>query len=143
MTSRWCTACGDAFIVRSQVPEQTYCGNASCQRERRRLWQQAKRISDPDYLINQAHAQSAWGKRNPDYWKRYREDHPEYTAKNRSLQKARNAKPKLAAVAKMDGSKVAPELDCGMYRLKILRRLKVAKEDAWVVQIQPIFTSES
>ena len=52
MQSKQCAGCGQAFQPRSQVPQQCYCAQAACQRERRRRWQQAKRQSDSDYRDN-------------------------------------------------------------------------------------------
>ena len=60
MESKRCTACGQAFRPRPQIPQQCYCAAPACQRERRRSWQLAKRESDPDYHDNQVRAQRAW-----------------------------------------------------------------------------------
>lgn len=49
-----------------------YCSKDSCQKERKLLWQRIKRRSDPDYVANQVKANTAWTKRNPGYWRRYR-----------------------------------------------------------------------
>ena len=43
MECRRCAACEQAFRPRAQVPRQRFCGEAACQRERRRRWQQCKR----------------------------------------------------------------------------------------------------
>jgi hypothetical protein len=106
-----------------------------CQRERRRLWQQTKRRSDPDYLQNQAQAQRAWSQRNPSYWSEYRQTHPEYAARNRIDQRGRNAKRSIASIAKMDASNGAPFLDDGLYELRPLEGLGFAKMVAWTIQI--------
>jgi hypothetical protein len=106
-----------------------------CQRERRRLWQQTKRRSDPDYLQNQAQAQRAWSKRNPAYWSGYRESHPEYAARNRINQRGRNAMRSTAGIAKMDASNGMPFFNGGLYELRPLEGLGFAKMVAWTVQI--------
>jgi hypothetical protein len=106
-----------------------------CQRERRRLWQQTKRRSDPDYLQNQAQAQRAWSKRNSAYWSAYRETHPEYAARNRINQRGRNAKRSTTGIAKMDASNAAPFVDGGLYELRPLEGHGLAKMAAWIVQI--------
>lgn len=72
MEERWCSACGGLFHPRPQCPGQSYCSKDSCQKVRKLLWQRIKRRSDPDYVANQAKANSAWTKRNPEYWRRYR-----------------------------------------------------------------------
>jgi hypothetical protein len=135
MENRWCTACGCEFLPRAQAPHQSYCSEPVCQRERRRLWQQTKRRSDPDYLENQAQAQRAWSKRNPAYWMAYRAEHPEYAARNRSDQRARNGKRPASLIAKMDASSTAPSLLGGLYELRPLEGYGFAKMVAWTVQI--------
>jgi hypothetical protein len=59
------------------------CGEAACQRQRRRRWQQAKRAGDADYRENQRRAQRAWAQRHGDYWRDYRRRHPDYCRRNR------------------------------------------------------------
>ena len=133
MTTRWCSSCGSAFVPTPQVPRQMYCPMPDCQRERRRLWQIAKRRSDPDYLANQARAQKAWSDRNPDYWQAYRQSNPEYTRENRVQQRARNQR---RMIAKMDSSR-PPELPAGIYELRLLDGdTGVAKKDVWVVSLR-------
>ena len=90
MDKRWCSACGEAFEPRPQSPRQAYCPKAACQRARKRLWQRIKRSTDDDYRVNQVVAQEGWRRRHPDYWRQYREAHPEYTTSNRQQQKQRN-----------------------------------------------------
>lgn len=92
MDKRWCSSCGETFEPRAQSPRQAFCKKAACQLVRKRLWQRAKRNSDVDYRENQAAAQEFWRQKHPDYWRRYREDHPEYAASNRERQKVRNAR---------------------------------------------------
>jgi len=106
MESKRCAACGQAFRPRPQVPQQCYCPATACQRERRRSWQLAKRQSDPDYNDNQARAQRAWRKRNPDYWREYRRTHPQYRDRNRAQQRERNDRRRERLIAKMDVSMV-------------------------------------
>jgi len=77
MEFRQCEACRQPFRPRPQNPDQCFCSAAACQRERRRRWQAAKRQSDPDYRENQKCAQKAWAERHPDYWRTYRDQHPE------------------------------------------------------------------
>src|SRR4030095_5697538 len=45
--TRWRSACGQKFVPLLQAPRQAYCVKDECQKERRRLWQTAKRRSDP------------------------------------------------------------------------------------------------
>ena len=132
--TRHCTCCGTPFEPRPQVPDQAYCSAPDCQRARKRLWQQAKIQSDPDYRINQRAAQRAWSQRNQDYWRNYRDARPEYAQRNREQQRLREAKGIDVNLAKMD----VCDLPTGLYR--ITRHPAFPREigDPWVVQIAPV-----
>jgi hypothetical protein len=127
---RRCAACGKPFKVLPQVPDQSYCAEPACQRERRKLWQRIRRAEDPDYRDNQARAQEAWLARNPDYWREYRRRHPEYTQRNRERQRVRAqerrdgaAPPTLVAVGPRPPA-------AGLYRLTVIAVDDVAKKNA-------------
>ncbi|MDO9469003.1 MAG: hypothetical protein Q7J36_17010 [Thiobacillus sp.] len=141
MDSKLCAACGQLFMPRPQTPTQIYCPAHDCQRERRRRWQQSKRHHDPDYHDNQARAQQAWSRRNPDYWRQYRDVHPAYVARNREMQRERNSRKKDRPIAKMDASTaaLAPRLASGVYYLMPLKDSGIAKMDAWMVEITMLF----
>ena len=135
MDSRRCAACGQAFRPRSQVSLQCYCAAQACQRERRRVWQQAKRASDPDYKDNQARAQRAWRKRNPNYSREYRGTHPEYRDRNRMQQRKRNRQQRECLIAKMNVSTPVSPLISGIYEITRVPPTGIAKMDAWTVKI--------
>ncbi len=134
--NRRCVACGCIFGVRPQVPQQSYCSAEPCQRERRKLWQRDKRTHDPDYLENQSRAQASWLQRNPDYWMRYRESHPDYVARNRVNQHDRDAHRRHARLAKNNACGAAPLLISGIYRLSRVDLDGLAKMDSWLVSIE-------
>lgn len=141
--SRFCVACAQPFVARPQAPGQSYCSAAPCQRERRRIWQRARRQEDPDYRENQARAQEAWRQRNPDYWRQYRADHPDYADRNRQQQRARRQPMEAATLAKKNVWNVMPPLDGalapGLYRLTLVVRGDVAKMGAsFVVELAPL-----
>ena len=136
MTTKRCANCNNLFKPRPQVPQQSYCPDPGCQRERRRQWQRSKLQSDPDYQDNQMRAQQAWTQRNPDYWRDYRESHPEYVERNRVLQLARNAKAQAGPVAKMDASNPDIPLPSGVYHLSLVTDAEIAKMDVWTVEIR-------
>jgi hypothetical protein len=136
MANKLCVACGAPFHPRPQVPQQSYCAAPECQRERRRLWQRTKLQSDPDYQDNQMRAQQAWSRRNPDYWRAYRQSNPEYVERNRALQLTRNAKAHDAQVAKMDASNTEIPLPSGVYHLSLVADAGIAKMDVWTVEIR-------
>ncbi|WP_291993034.1 hypothetical protein [Candidatus Accumulibacter sp. ACC003] len=136
MEFRQCEACHQPFRPRPQNPDQCFCSAAACQRERRRRWQAAKRQNDPDYRDNQKRAQKAWAERHPDYWRAYREQHPEYVARNRARQRERAPAP--AGVAKMDASMAETGFSSGTYRLSRVVDASLAKKNAWMVEITVI-----
>lgn len=105
MAEKQCVACGQAFDPKPHVANQTYCSSPDCQRARRQNWQRNKLQDDPHYRQNQQSAQQAWSQRNPDYWRRYRETHPEYVDRNRARQHARDEKTTGGHLAKMDASR--------------------------------------
>lgn len=135
MAQKHCASCGKLFLPRPQVPQQSYCSAPDCQRERRRQWQQFKLQTDPDYQDNQARAQQAWSRRNPDYWREYRESHPKYVDRNRVLQHDRNTKAMVGPIAKMDVSNPVIPLPSGIYHLSLVTDTGIAKMDVWTVEI--------
>jgi hypothetical protein len=135
MQSRQCVVCGQSFRPRPQVPEQCYCGEAACQRERRRRWQQAKRRSDADYRDNEMRAERAWRKRHPEYWREYRCRHPQYTERNRLQQQGRDQRRRRHRLANMDASTPVLSVSSGTYRLTPVATSDLANMDAWTVEI--------
>ena len=136
MEQRWCSACGDVFLPRSQVPRQAYCAKPACQRTRKRLWQRTKRRTDDDYRENQSHAQENWRRAHPDYWRQYRLEHPDYTDTNRTQQKERNDRRQTAIrpIANVDASAGAPPLT-GLYRLTLLSPPTPGRVQEWTVRL--------
>lgn len=135
MECKRCASCGQVFRPRPQVPEQSFCPARSCQRERKRRWQQAKRASDPDYRLNQARAQQAWAARHPEYWQGYRLGHPEYCERNRIKQYQRDRRRAQVRLAKMDVWTGESPIPSGTYRLSPVVAGDLAKRDAWTVEI--------
>jgi hypothetical protein len=80
------------FAVCAHVPDQQYCSERICQNQRRHKWRKQKIASDKDYKANQSDAQKRWCRNNQDYWRRYRDDHPDYVKHNRQLQRVRNGR---------------------------------------------------
>lgn len=136
MEKRWCSACGSAFEPRPQSPRQAYCPVDTCQRERKRLWQRTKRSTDDDYRENQVVAHEVWRRSHPDYWRRYREAHPEYTASNRQQQKTRNARRERGhdSIAKDDASPWRIPAT-GVFRLTHLEPDYRGLRREWTVQL--------
>lgn len=136
MESRRCACCGEAFRPRAQNPDQQFCSERACQRERRRRWQRTKRSTDPDYRDNQARAQQAWAARHRDYWAEYRRRNPAYSARNREAAWRRQRERRQAMTfAKMDASRRESGVPSGTYRLVPAAAAWFAKMDAWTVEI--------
>jgi hypothetical protein len=138
MECRRCAACGQAFRPRSQVPRQRYCGQAPCQRERRRRWQQGKRQCDEDYRANQSRAQRTWAGGHPEYWREWRAAHPAYTERNRLEQQRRDRGRHASRLAKMEASTAVPPILSGTYRLVPWTGGDLAKMDACTVKLTVI-----
>ena len=93
---------------------QSYCGDASCQKARKRSWHQKRLLNDPVYRQSQSESQQSWRNSNRDYWKKYREKNPEQALKNclsqkqrdlrRSEKAVRGPKSNSSDLAKMDAS---------------------------------------
>lgn len=143
MAKRRCAACGGLFVPRRNVPQQRYCSKRACQRTRRRRWQRQKLKADADYRANQAAAQQRWRERHRDYWRRYRQSHPEYATRNRERQRQRNRRRRSAGtgpspprIAKMDAYRSQTPVRSGTYRLVPVTAEGVAKRDAYVVEMR-------
>ena len=111
-----CCHCGGYFIPDPRQKHSRYCGKPVCQRARKAAWQREKIRGDPDYQANQKRCRQDWCKAHPDYWKEYRQQHPDQARRNRDLQRVRNARrgsrsrgdptgTKGSMIVKMDASK--------------------------------------
>ena len=138
MQRRQCEACHQSFLPRRQVPDQRYCAEAACQRERRRRWQQAKLRSDADYRDNQRRAQEAWLEQHRDYWREYRRTHPQYEERNRAQQQRRDRTRGEGHLAKMDASTPVSPVPSGTYRLTPLGAGDLANMYACTVELSLI-----
>lgn len=112
-----CTHCGCLFEPNPRIKNQRYCRKKECQRARKSLWQKRKLVDDPAYRGNQRDCERRWHKQRSDFWKDYRNRHPEYCERNRLLQRYRNTKRRPARIATMDVSKPASSLGPGSYYL--------------------------
>lgn len=130
MTTKRCAACGQLFKPWPQIPQQQYCSESDCQRERRRRMQLTKRKGDLARRDSDAQYLRDWVLKNPDYWKQYRASHPDYVEKNRNAQFRRNQ----ARIAK-DAPCLPFSLPPGRYQLIPVSDPLIANEDAWIVEI--------
>jgi hypothetical protein len=135
-----CANCNVLFRPDHYHPHQIYCSKDSCQRARRNKWQQEKLKVDKDYQANQKDLQIQWRASNPHYWKKYRAAHPDYTERNRILQKQRRIqavkrREQSSCVAKMDVACWQRPLKSGRYRFEPLGGDGVAKMDVVIVEL--------
>jgi len=137
-----CINCGKIWNTPLRNPNRAYCNSSVCQKVRKRIWQQQKIASDPDYKANQRDAKKVWQNANPDYCNTYRKKNDAYTQKNRIRQAERNQKRRVhlqnqAAnlIAKMDASKANNVMNTGVYQLIPVTDGKIAKMDALIVQL--------
>lgn len=138
MLDRRCLCCGRGFYPRPQAPDQQYCSEKACQRERRRIWQRERKSQDTDYRDNQRRAQRAWAAEHGGYWREWRDRRPEYCERNRAQQLLRNQRRHASVIAKMDASEADLSVPSGVYRLVPGAIGEIAKMDAWTVRISVI-----
>lgn len=131
MGSIRCAHCGRVVPANPRIRNQTHCSREACRRDKKRLWQRRKMASDADYKANQRDCAKAWRDQTPNYWKEYRESHPEAVEKNRIKQRERNSK----RIAKMDSLSPALQVNPGTYYLVPEDHRLIAKMDASVTKI--------
>lgn len=134
MSKRACAACGRLFVPRLQIPNQRFCSDPACQRERRRRTQAERRANKPATRANDAQYRRDWRIKNPDYWKRYRATHPEYAERNRIQQRKRNKVRKNSDIANEAVWPAHPFIG-GLFRLSPVTGRKIANEAVWIVEI--------
>ena len=140
---RRCRHCGCLFEVCGKVKKHEYCKKKKCRKARKRRWQKEKMQRDAQYRNDQKQAQKDWMAKNPDYWKRYRDNHPEYTRRNKKAQRLRNRailkkKSRIEEIAKMDAMSPEKFLKSGRYLLYHASSDDIAKMDAIMVEIKTI-----
>jgi hypothetical protein len=134
-----CVCCQEKFVPRNNLQE--YCSKKVCQHHRKSNWQKKKLATDPSYRESQIDAVQLWRTKNPDYMKEYRKKHPQYTVRNRELQKLRRVKsaapllPPNTGVVKMDARTQKATLFPIMTGTYALTPASVVNMDAMVVQL--------
>ncbi|GCC10055.1 hypothetical protein IPdc08_00075 [archaeon] len=138
-----CIHCGKEFSSNPRVKNQRYCGDRKCQTARRVRWYRGKMATDPDYRDNQKRCQKEWLDNHPGYYRKYRQEHPEYAERNRLLQLKRNAKRRSDSVSRLIAKIDA--LNTGIYSRKgeLFRIIPqdgrlIAKIDALIARLVPV-----
>ena len=75
-----CLCCGKPFTIKRN-PNQKYCSKRKCQLMRKNEWRKNKLRTDADYQSSQQLSNKRWRKKNPDYWRKYRQSHPKSVKK--------------------------------------------------------------
>jgi hypothetical protein len=96
-----CCNCAEFFMPSPRHKNQIYCMKPECRRAKKASWKRNKMRTDPDYRYNHKLANQKWARTHPDYWRKYRRDHPAYVERNRILQAVRNRRGRC----QQDGSK--------------------------------------
>ena len=99
MKDRRCRYCQQTFRPAPYHPQQLVCNSQGCQRQRRNDYHRQKIAVDPVYQQVCLESPRKWRRSNPDYWKKYRLDHPEQVERNRRQQSLRDLKRRLANLA--------------------------------------------
>lgn len=100
--SRSCRYCQQIFQPSIYRPEQHVCSEPACQRQRRSEYHRERIRRDAAYAEDVRASQRKWRHANLDYWKRYREQHPESVTRNRQRQQHRDQKLRVVNLAKMN-----------------------------------------
>jgi hypothetical protein len=135
MQNKKCVCCGVIFQPRAQTPTQTFCSETACQRTRRRLWNKEKLLNDPDYRDNKARLQRAWQDKHSDYWRNYRQSHPEYAARNRKRQREKSSDRPSNNIAKMNVLSNGRDLPKGLYWIEQINLGEKEIAGRWSVKI--------
>ena len=99
MLQRPCRFCQCSFRPSRFHPEQTVCAASEGQRRRRREYHRHHVAADSVYRQVCNDSSQQWRAENPGYWKRYRQTHPDTTARNRTLQQTRDQKRRVRDLA--------------------------------------------
>jgi hypothetical protein len=99
MAERRCRYCERVFQPSKFQPSQSVCSGSDCQRRRRSDSHRRKIASDPEYRQGCQDSSRKWRTRNPEYWRRRRENNPAIVERNRRQQRARDQKRKLRDLA--------------------------------------------
>ena len=99
MKDRRCRYCRQAFQPNRYHPQQQICNRPACQSQRRSDYHRQKIAFDPVYQQVCLESPRKWRQAHPNYWKKYRRDHPEQVERNRRQQRLRYRKRRLANLA--------------------------------------------
>lgn len=99
MKDRRCRYCRQAFQPNRYHPQQQVCNQPACQGQRRSDYHREKIAFDPVYQQVCLESPRKWRQRHPNYWKKYRRDHPAQVERNRRQQCLRDRKRRFVNLA--------------------------------------------
>ncbi len=99
MDQRRCRFCQRQFEPSRCHPEQTACSDKPCQQQRRSENRKQKLALDAEYRQVCRDSARKWRANHPDYWKQYRAAKSESVERNRTQQRQRDLRQRLAELA--------------------------------------------
>lgn len=99
MNQRCCRFCQREFEASRFHPEQTACASKPCQQQRRSQNRDRKLALDAEYLQVCRDSARKWRANHSGYWKQYRTAKPESVQRNRTRQRQRDLRQRLADLA--------------------------------------------
>lgn len=99
MKDHRCRYCQQVFQASPYHPQQLVCSRPDCQRRRRHDYHRQKIASDPVYRQVCLESPRKWREAHPDYWKQYRQGHPQQVERNRRQQRVRDQRRRQANLA--------------------------------------------
>ncbi len=99
MSQRCCRFCHKQFAPSRFHPEQTACSGKACQQQRRSQNRNQKLALDAEYRQVCRDSARKWRANHAGYWQQYRAAKPESVQRNRSQQRQRDLRQRLANLA--------------------------------------------
>jgi hypothetical protein len=138
---RRCRYCEHEFQPSKFQPGQLVCSQPDCQRQRRADYHRQKIAADPEYRQVCRESSQKWRSRNPDYWQRYREKHPDAVERNRQRQRIRDRKRRFGDLANnnsaFDLKRSAAEIWLLGSGLQSLANNNSAPAQVWILEALP------
>jgi hypothetical protein len=97
---RSCRSCQQSFEPSKYRPDQSFCSQPDCQRERRAEYHRRKIEADPVYAGVVNDSRKKWRETHPDYQKAYRLSHEAAVERNRQLQRQRDGRRRVQSLVK-------------------------------------------
>ena len=95
---RRCSMCGRWYRPDTRTKKhQTCCGKTSCRKKRKARTNKSWRTRHPGYDKSRRLKKRDWAQKNGNYWRRYRQEHPEYRAQEKQRMQASRDRAKNVA----------------------------------------------